>query len=314
MNTNQVVSGLSPCSGVWLCRTNEGIPVLQLRYYADPDKDAAWAKQERDKFTNSAFWEKEMEGNAHALDGQLVYPEFDVGVHVIADELIPKRGCRYMSIDPHPRTPHAMLWVLVDAWGDWYVYRELWPSAVYGQSHHLRDTDRENSFTVKEYAETITWLEGNSLEWHHAESPEEYAVPVRAAGGENIIYRFMDQAGKAFKASDEAGLTESYARRYDRYGIQCSDPRKSHTAGEDAIRDLLKVRKHEIYGDWPKMHIAVSLKELILEFQRHRYKAMRFMSDEKELRQEGVEARTHLLDDLRYLSCADLTFIPSLAS
>ncbi len=189
-----------------------------------------------------------MEGNAHALDGQRVYPEFDQSLHVIPDGRVPKRGCRYMSIDPHPRTPHAMLWVLVDEWDDWYVYRELWPSVVCGQSRNLRDTDMDKSFTIREYAETLAFLEGNYIEWHNAETRDEYGVYRRKPGGENLVYRFMDQAGKAFKASDEASLIETYARRYQRYGIECSDPRKSHQAGEDAIRDILKLRRHDVYG------------------------------------------------------------------
>jgi hypothetical protein len=312
--------GLSPCPGIWLCRTEDGIPVLQIRYYADPDKHQDWAATEKKKFTGDAFWEKEMEGHAHALEGQLVYPEFDPSIHIVLDELIPKRGCRYMSIDPHPRTPHAMLWVLIDGWGDWYVYREYWPSVVYGQSRQLKETDREFAHldgkppTVKEYAEAIAYMERNTLEWHNRESPNEYAIYRREVGGEHIIDRYMDQAGKAFRASDEAALTETYASRYHDFGIQCCDPKKSLQVGEDAIRDLLRLRQHEIYGDWPKLHIAASCSELRLEFERHRYKATRHWSDEKELKQEGVEARRHMLDNLRYLATAELSFLPSKVS
>lgn len=306
---------MSPCPGIWLCRTPDGLPVLQIRYWADPDKDAEWAKREKPKYTNQAFWEKEMEGNAHALDGQRVYPDFDAAVHVIPDSMVPEWLCCFMSIDPHPRTPHAALWVGIDQWGDWYVYRELWPSVVCGMPKHLRDSDQENIITVKQYCETIAWLEQNSLEWFHEHSPDEYAIYRREPGGENIIYRFMDQAGKAFKATDEAARTESYSRRYDRYGIQCSDPRKSVRSGEDAVRELLAPRRHEMYGNWPKLHVAESCRELILEFQRYRYKSTRHWSEERELKQEGVEARAHQLDNLRYLACADgPAWIPSLRS
>jgi len=302
------------CPGVWLNRTASGIPVLHIHYSADPEKDETWAARERAKFTAQAFWDKEMEMKAHALDGQVVYPEFNPAIHVIPDSEVPRQLCRYMSIDPHPRTPHAMLWVGLDRWGDLYAYRELWPSVVSGVPRQLKDIEQDNSYTVKEYAWTIAWLEGNEIEWRHPESPEEEGLYREKQGGEKLIYRFMDQAGKAFKASDEATLLESYSRRYDRYGIQCSDPRKSHQAGEDAIRELLKPRRHETKGTWPKLHIAASLVELQMEFRRHRYKATRRLSEEKEVKQQGVEARRHLLDNLRYLATADLTFLPNLVS
>jgi hypothetical protein len=297
-----------------MTRTPEGIPILELRYWADPDKNPAWAAREEAKYTNKAIWRREMLGEAHALSGQRVYPEFDVATHVIADDKIPRVGCRFMAIDPHPRTPHAFLWILVDQWNDWYAYRELWPSVVYGDPRMLKDSDEEKAYTIHDYAETLALLEGNRIEWHHAEDGDEYGVYRKMNGGEKVLERYMDQAGKAFKASDEASRIETYARRYSRYGIDCRDPRKSHEAGEDAIRDLLKPRRHDQRGVWPKLHVAASLAELTLEFLRHRYKPSRTFSDEKDLKQDAVEARSHLLDLLRYLACADFTFMKSAAS
>ena len=328
---------MHPIPGVWLCRNANGIPVLQIRYWADPEKDETWAAEEKKKYTSSAYWNKEMLGDAYALDGQLVYPEFSPLIHVIPDEKIPRRGCRYMAIDPHPRTPHAFLWLLVDRYGDIYAYRELWESIVYGQNRLVKDTDEEKRWKIWEYAETVVRLEGNRLQWFNRETADEYAV-IREGGpreigmaatidrhaalraqsgarsGEVIIDRYMDQAGKAFEASDESALTESYSRRYAKYSIDCRDPRKSHQAGEDAIRDILKLRQHDQFGVWPRFHLAESLVELSLEFQRYRYRRSRGQSEEKELKQQGVEARCHLLDLLRYLVVADLAYIPKLES
>jgi len=314
MTSPSLLAQISPCPGVWLCRTSDGIPVLQLRYWADPDKTAEWASKEQKKYTTDAFWKKEMLGDAHALEGQLVYPEFDPAVHVIPDSRVPKQGCRYMSIDPHPRTPHAMLWVLIDQFDDWFIYRELWPSLVYGQSRQVRDTDTEKSYTVRDYSEAIAWIEGNEIEWRNAETGEEYGVYRVKDKGERVLERYMDQAGKAFKASDEASLIETYARRYSRYGIDCRDPRKAHEAGEDALRELLATRTIDKGVVWPKLHVAASCTELILEFQRHRYKRTRGWTDEKDLKQQGIEARSHQLDNLRYLATADLSFIKSAVS
>lgn len=290
-----------------------GIAVVSVHYTARPDMTEERVEAERKRYPTEARWDQEMEGDAHALEGQLVYPEFNASIHVIPDNEIPVRGCVFLSIDPHPRTPHAFLWIKIDRWSDWYCYRELWPSKVYGKPKNLKKDEQENTYTIREYAETLAVLEGNTLEWHKAEQDEEYATYKRARGGENVIYRFMDQAGKGFKASDESGLLESYARRYDRFGIQCVDPYKSHKSGEDAVRDLLKLRHHDIKGVWPRLHIAASCVELIHEFSTFRYKSMRW-TDEKELPQEGIEARTHQIDNLRYIATGRVSYVGSMES
>jgi hypothetical protein len=295
-------------------RTGDGIPVVRLHYSALPFATPEWVTEQRKRFTSQAYWDLEMEIKYEALSGQRVYPEFDPAIHVIADSEVPRHGCRYMSIDPHPRTPHAMLWVLIDRYSDWYVYRDLWPSRVYGHTRNLRDDEEDNQYTIREYCESIAVLEGNRLEWRNAETDDEYALYRRRDGGERVVERFMDQAGKGFRASGEAQREETYARRYDRFGIQCSDPYKAHKSGEDAIHALLKLRRHDIHGLWPRLHIAASVKELILEFTKYRFKVRRTVNNERELKQEGVEARCHMIDNLRYLATANLSYIPSLAS
>jgi len=296
-----------PCQGMLMRRTPQNWAVIRLHYSADPTMHGERLEKERKRYTSEAWWRKEMEIDYDALSGQRVYPEFDPDLHVIPDERIPRRGCRYFALDPHPRTPHAMLWLLIDRWNDWYVYREFWPSRAYGLPVTLKDEDVENSYTVKDYAEYIAMIEGNKLEYRKENTDKERAQYVRTEDGERILTRYMDQAGKAFRASGEDDAAESYAARYHRYGIHCSDPYKIHRAGIDAIKSLLMPRHHEMYGRWPRLHIAASCKELILEFQKFRYKRTRF-HEERELKQEGVEARTHLLDDLRYLATANLRY------
>jgi hypothetical protein len=294
--------------------TPAGIRVALLHYSACPEMTGPRLEHERAKYSSDAYWRQEMEMEAHALEGQRVYDGFDPAIHVIADAIVPKRGCRFMAIDPHPRTPHAFLWVLIDPWGDWYVYRELWPSQVYGAGRDLRDTDSENAYTVREYAETLAALEGNRIEWLNAERDDEYGIYREKPGGERVLYRFMDQAGKGFQASDESADLESYARRYDRCGIQCSDPMREHRSGEDAVRELLKLRAHDRFGLWPRLHLAASCIEVQLELTRHRYRMLRTWTGSRELRQEGVEARCHLIDCLRYLATGRLFYQESLSS
>jgi hypothetical protein len=326
-----------PIPGMSMRRNKDGVPVLRIHYSACPRTSAPeWVSEQKRRYTSDAYWQLEMEMQYEAMSGQRVYPEFDAAVHVVPHSRIPNKLCRFMAIDPHPRTPHAVLWIGLDAWHDWYVYRELWPSVVYGQPTTLKDDQEDRHFTVRDYAETIATLEGNHLEWRDAEKEEESAeyrmnrgdVCGRCGravgqaspsctdhrGPERIIERFMDQAGKGFIASGEHQQEESYADRYYRFGIQCADPIKSHKAGEDAIRQLLKPRKHEVYGVWPRVHISDRCPELQLELQKYRYKKTLTVTGEKELKQDGIEARSHLIDNLRYLACGRLTYVPELAS
>jgi len=303
-----------PCPGMSMRRTKVGHAVVRLHYSALSYATPEWIEAQRKRYTSQAYWNLEMEIQYEALSGQRVYPEFDVNTHVLPDEYIPKRGCRYMSIDPHPRTPHAMLWVLIDRFSDWYVYRELWPSIVYGEPRNAKDDEEDNQFTIREYCETVAALEGNTIDWRNPETDDEYGIYRRKPNGERIIDRYMDQAGKGFYTSSDSALQETYARRYDRFGMQCSDPYKSHKSGEDAIHSLLKMRKHDVHGVWPRLHIASSCRELVVEFLKYRYKLFKGKPDERELRQEGVEARCHLLDDLRYLATANISYLPSLES
>lgn len=301
-----------PCPGLTFGRTNNGWAVVHLHYSADPARDAAWVAREKKRYTNLADWDKEQEIDPYAKDGALVYPEFDPAIHVVPHDRIPKLLTRYMCIDPHPRTPHAFVWCGLDIFGDFWVYRELWPSKVYGQARTLTNTDEENRFTIRDYVETVVHLEGNEVKWHHAETPDEYGSEVYLPGGERIVQRFMDQAGKAFSTGGDAAFkTENYWERYNRYGLQTYGPKKAHEAGEDAIRDLLRLRQHDHYGVWPKLHISARCPELILNLRRHRYAEMRKFDPNRELPQKGVDGRCHVLDDLRYLATANLTYIPT---
>lgn len=326
----------NPLIGLSMRRTQAGIPVVRIHYKASPRATADWIEQERKKYTSQLDWDLEMEIQYEAKSGQRIYPEFDVSTHVIPHENIPKRMCRFMSIDPHPRTPHAMLWVGVDRWDDLYVYRELWPSVTYAESRMLRDSEDEHHFTVREYCEVIADQEGNSLQFHAAESANEYATYKKGMpdicsycrqpvvpnvptcrdhrGPERIIERYMDQAAKGFIASGEHEPEESYADRYHLYGIECADPIKSHKSGEDLIHTALKPRHHEFFGVWPRLHISDRCPELQLEFSRARYKRTARQTDEKELRQESIDYRVHLLDNLRYILTMRPAWVPNLAS
>lgn len=305
---------MSPVPGVTLKRSKDGKAVLRLHYAADPALTPERVAKMRASYSNDAMWRKEMEIEYGALGGSLIYPEFSYEKHVVPDSLVPKSGCRYMALDPHPRTPHAALWLLIDEWSDWWIYREMWPSIVYGDPRRLSDQDEENSYPIKFYADAIAALEGNRIEWRNAETDREFGIYRMEPHAERMIFRLMDQAGKGFKASGENEVLETYATRYARFGLHFRDPRKAHASGEDAVRDLLKERKDDRRGLWPRLHIAESCVELILEFGQYKYKVTKRENDERDLKQQATEARCHALDCLRYLANSNAQYIPKLVS
>jgi hypothetical protein len=293
--------------GMALRRTASGTAVLRIHYTADTKKRGEWAEKQKKKYVKKSNWDLEMEIKYDAKKGTLVYPEFDVSLHVVKDSMVPKRGCLFMAADPHPRTPHAFLWVLISRDGDWWVYRDFWPSKMYGVAQELKDGDPDNLYTAREYAETIARLEGNRIMWV---GKGDDARGDLIESGEKIWDRFMDQAGKGFQVSAEGQPFVSYWDRYHNCGYRFKEPYKIHQAGEDRIRELLAPRPHEIYGQWPTLHIAESCRELILEFGKYRYQAMsESLMDRKELPQKGVEKRCHLLDCLRYIATSPAQYI-----
>ncbi len=312
-----------PCQGVLLGENKQKHAVLYLHYTCDPDMTAPVVQKMYEE-ANPVYWMQEMEMDAHAKSGQLVYPEFDPDLHVIRHEDIPENLCRFMAIDPHPRTPHAKLWIGLgkpDHHGrsDIYVYREEWNSVVYGANITLSNSDAENVFTIEQYVEKIAALEGNYIEWRRRNTEHQTGKYVRVKrgdvlpngaraerDGEWVIERLMDQAGKGFMVGGET-LNKSVAGRYDDYGIHVTDPDKSHHRGEHAIHELLAPKPHTLYGQWPRLHISDRCPELILEFRSYRYKKAS-SNPERELPQEGIEARCHMLDLLRYLTNGNRCF------
>jgi hypothetical protein len=306
-----------PCQGVSLRRTEKNWGVLRIHYSADPDLVTPAGEPTeklldlRDRISNEADWKLEMEIEWEARSGQLVYPEFDPRIHVIPDEDVPAKMVRYMSIDPHPRTPHAILWAGVDRWNDVYVYREYWPSNVYGQSRAMTDSEKEKhaDATVKHYAETIAFMEGNRLQIVNENDRWERGRYIQQPSGERIYKRFMDQAAKGFLLGGENDDKRSISIRYRDYGIHCQDPNKRHRAGQDQVHAYLQPRHHQAMGMWPRLHITNSCRELIMELGNFRYKQTRRLTEERELKQDPVEARCHEIDNLRYLLTADISYV-----
>lgn len=304
----------TPCPGLAMRRNAAGAAIVRLHYSADSTMTPERVRQIKQRFLgDEARWKKEMDMDVHALSGQLVYPDFNPSIHIIDQDQVPRQLTRYCAVDPHPRTPFAFLWVGVDRFNDVYVYRDYWPSKAYGINKRLKDSDEDPQYTTREYVEVIAHLEGNEIQWRQDVDGVEYGEYIRKPHGEEIVYRYMDQAGKAFRVSGEGTPLETIAGKFRDYGMACMDPRKAHSAGEDAIRELLRVRMWQ-GKPWPRLHIARNCRELIWELLNYRYEPTRGDLRWKELSQEGQKVRSHCLDLLRYLATSPIDWIPNLAS
>lgn len=311
------IEGIKIGAGVSF-RSKSGMPIYRAkdgkhsftfmfpRFDINPLYTPKRAAQKRMDIGSEGLWQREMMGNPRAMQGSLVFPEFNRAVHVIPANQVPREMTCYCAIDPHPRTPHGVLWLGVDRFGDFYVYRELWPSIAYGILRKVRDDEAENQYPIWQYADTIARLEGNEIEWRYTKGTVLGEKKNRDSGryrkrpmGEEIVARYMDQAGKAFRASGEGERVETYNERYRKFGIYCIDPYKRHEAGFDAIRDALKLRPYN-NGFKPRLMIAGDCPELLVEFENFRFMQSSDKLD-KDQNQKTIEFRTHLIDCLRYI-------------
>ena len=90
--------------------TREGVDVFSS-LLSDEEKDAR------------------LHGKYSHLSG-LVYKEFDSNRHKVKPFVIPEHWPRIRLIDPHPRTPHAVMWMAVSPEERLYIYDELFKECL----------------------------------------------------------------------------------------------------------------------------------------------------------------------------------------
>lgn len=256
-----------------------GIPVVRLHYSADPTMTPERLQALRSKYTSEARYNREMEIQYEALEGELLYPEFRRERNLcdpfdVSDR---DRWTLYMALDPHPRTAHAMAWEAVNKHGDRVVCGEFWPE--FGTPFGATDGIR---WHTREYAEWIQFFESDS---------EDKPEPFLWARGKRLFVhrRFMDTFGSAAN-SDEG---EDYFETYRRLGFELTkkevaraswsvnlhfDPAlKGHdnlAKAQDSIARHLMPQQNangENMGP-PQMRIFSTLHELIDEMENVRFK------------------------------------------
>jgi hypothetical protein len=221
------------------------------------------------------------------------FPKFREGVHVLESEKIPKEGSRYQFVDPASARNWFMLWVLVDARGRHFVYRE-WPcEGVYipgvgdpgpwaeadGRKADGRAGTGQSSYGwgLEAYAAEIARLEKNGPDGE----PEQ------------IICRWMDSRfGNTPNLKNDAATTviEECARLDLAFAPAPLDPVDE---GVSLINSLLD---HDVVdGKEPKLYISSECKACIF--------ALKVWSG----RDAKLGATKDPIDCLRYMSLAGLS-------
>jgi hypothetical protein len=272
--------------GISTRTTSLGFHVLRLRYDADPDKDPAteqgslWMEQAKAGMSE-VRWRKEYEIDYGALGGQLVFPEFDPSVHVVdLFGLDPNFWTVWMACDPHPRTPHAFLWLAINREREMVVPFAWWPESYVRSNFHA---------TVKHYVESIKLI-------------EEYL-------GCPVYNRVMDSAGKGMNADEE----RSYFDAYQEAGVYFRPAKKNRDlSGFDLITDALRPMSFVVGNETktkPRLTIMQSNDELVWQMSHLRFAEWRGNVVDKDPPEKPQEKRRHLIDCLAYILLDQPRFI-----
>ena len=201
----------------------------------------------------------------------LVFKQFDPNMHVIKDMEIPAHWTRYMAIDPHPRTPTAVLWMAVDEQENFFVYDEMF----------LADMD------AKEIANAIKAQEGTEpakLRYIDPAMDKDHAL----AGGFNIRKELMRYGIYTIRANNEW-----------EYGKDALDraitPKWNPFLGQEAPQ--LRI----IGSDCPR---------LIWEITHYVWETNPILDADKQKRQKPTKKDDHMMDCLRYILAANPRFLP----
>jgi hypothetical protein len=267
----------------------------------------------RSKYTSEARFRRELEIEYTALEGELLYPEFNRERNLCEpfDCSDRDRWTLYMALDPHPRTAHAMVWEAFNKHGDRAVCLEFWPE--FGTTFGPTDAIR---WHTREYAEWIQFFESDSND-----KPE----PARWARGKRLFIqqRYMDTFGSAANSDEGEDYFETYRRiGHELTKASISNPSmavnlnftpalKGHdnlAKAQDSIARALMPQQDAAGNNVapPRMHIFENLYELIDEFENVRFPEG---SPERIADERPITYQKHVIDCLHYIETARPRFV-----
>lgn len=312
----------NPHPGITEWDNENGIHIFRLHYSADEEKGSGekifvperniwlspWAKRQYDGFTNKDSYFQEVEIDFAAKSGALLY-HLDDEATLEPLAALPREGTDYYLLDPHPRVPHAHLWIRVDKWGDKWAFRELWPSKIYGKPGNSPEDD--NRFRIRDYVETVKYLESSEYE-------KNFGRDLR------IQSRIIDYAARGMYVEDKDEQQKTLQQRYEEisreleYEFVFDDAIKDIDSGIEAVNEWLKPRLVEQsdgqFKPKSELHIIQSeCPELIWQLHNNRFENLTpAMLEKSDPSGKPRKKRNHLTDLLRYAALADLQFVKPL--
>jgi hypothetical protein len=179
----------------------------------------------------------------------------------------------WLACDPHPRTPHAFVWVGVNRGGELKVGWSYWPHGT------------ETRLTVKDYAEVLKSVDSSTLG----------LTPRR---------KLMDVAAKGMNASEE----RSYFDAYRDAGVHFVAAKKNRDfTGYELINEALRPTSYMVGGQEIKRPRLTIIRrcgdndELVYQLKSLRYREWKGTVTDKDAPEEPQDKRRHLIDCLSYI-------------
>jgi len=258
----------------WLTLTPLTQPWIYDEVYTNPDpqtfcvtidiRENTYLSESAIKEFENSLTHEEKEARLHGkfmhLSG-LIYKEFTTETHVIEPPVIKPHWSRYMAIDPHERTPTAVLWVAVDEKDNHYVYDELW----------LRDMD------IKSIANAIQVQQGTLSAQVMLIDPHADKDNV-VAGGFNVRKELMKYGVFTQRANSDPMLGKARIR-------QALTPRYS------------SILKRNV----PQMHVSKYCSQTIYEFQHYIWDEYKRNTEDYDKKEVAKKKNDHFMDCLRYI-------------
>jgi len=208
--------------------------------------------------------EARIKGKFLHLSG-LVYKEFDPSVHIVDDFEIPELWTKYMAIDPHERTPTAVMWFAVDTKGNHWIYDELW----------LGNMD------LSSMAHAIHAQEGGQkprIRLIDPHNDKDNAI----AGGFNVRKELMKHGIFCERANSDTQLGKSRIRK--------------------ALKPMYNNLSKSVQ---PTLRVFRNCKQTIYEFQHYLWDEHRRNKEEYGPKDQVRKKDDHFMDCLRYIYNTD---------
>ncbi len=255
---------LTPLSQPWIydeiyTKTSDRIFVVTTDTRDNPHLTEA-AIKEFEEGLNEEEKESRLHGRFLHLTG-LVYKEFDSDWSICEPPVVKPTWTRYMAIDPHERTPTAVLWLAVDNNDNHWIYDELW----------LKDMD------IEQIAHAIHAQEGEQqpkvrlIDPHNDKDPGTF-------GTKNIRQELMKHGIYCERANSDPQLGKSRIRQ----------------ALKLRYSPILKT-------EVPQLRVSRDCKQTIYEFQHYIWDDYRRNKEEQGQKDAVKKKNDHFMDCLRYI-------------